>query len=198
MPQLSAGEFKAVPLGVHAFLADVPLHDAWFVDLPKPRSGITLELFRQASGGQIFAPSRIVLALLRFRFWVGSLFGWDGPDEPKAVKKSTPTFADRLSDADRAATLVPPGTSDDAFHVVYRFQNEALNEILNATVHAAALVALAENATSYRFYFAIYVRNVTRLTPFYMAVIDPVRKFIVYPSLLRSVRATWDRAIASA
>ena len=34
MPQISAAEFCAVPLRVHTFLAGVPLHDAWAVDLP--------------------------------------------------------------------------------------------------------------------------------------------------------------------
>ena len=34
-------------------------------------------------------------------------------------------------------------------------------------------------------------------TPFYMAAIDPFRKLIVYPSLLRSVRANWDRTMVA-
>ena len=194
MPQISTPEFAALPLRVHAFLADVPLHDSWVVELPKPRSGITLEAFRQASGGRLLTPSPIVRTLLTFRVWIGSVFGWDGEREQKAAKTNAPTFADRLSPADRAASLAPAGTSDGAFHVVYRLANEGLDEILNATVHAGMLFALVENANSYRFYLAVYVRNVNRLTPFYMALIDPVRKVIVYPSLLRSVRATWEKA----
>jgi hypothetical protein len=31
-----------------------------------------------------------------------------------------------------------------------------------------------------------------------MALIDPFRKFIVYPSLLRSVRATWNQTFRTA
>jgi hypothetical protein len=62
-------------------------------------------------------------------------------------------------------------------------------------VHAAALSTLVETANSYRFYFAVYVRNVGRLTPLYMAAIDPFRKLIIYPSLLRGVRANWDRTM---
>ena len=54
-----------------------------------------------------------------------------------------------------------------------------------------------ETANGYRFYFAVYVRNVGRFTPFYMAAIDPFRKLIVYPSLLRSVRANWDRTMVA-
>jgi hypothetical protein len=30
-----------------------------------------------------------------------------------------------------------------------------------------------------------------------MAAIDPFRKLIVYPSLLRSVRATWSRTVGA-
>ena len=75
--------------------------------------------------------------------------------------------------------------------MVYRFENEQLLEVANRTVHAALLTALEETATCYRFYFGVYVRNVGRLTPFYMALIDPFRKLIVYPSLLRSVHASW-------
>ena len=65
------------------------------------------------------------------------------------------------------------------------------------TAHAGALTALIETADAYRFYLAVYARNVGRLTPVYMALIDPFRKLIVYPSLLRSIRETWSRAFGT-
>ena len=34
MPQISTQEFERLPLRVHDFLAGVPLHDVWAVDLP--------------------------------------------------------------------------------------------------------------------------------------------------------------------
>jgi hypothetical protein len=80
---------------------------------------------------------------------------------------------------------------------VYRFENEQLVELINRTVHAAALSALVETPITYRFYFAVYVRSISRFTPFYMALIDPFRKLIVYPSLLRSVRARWNQAFGT-
>jgi hypothetical protein len=45
MPRISPSEFYALPLRVHAFLADVPLHDVWAVDLPKHCGGVTLSEF---------------------------------------------------------------------------------------------------------------------------------------------------------
>ena len=60
-----------------------------------------------------------------------------------------------------------------------------------------ALSALVETANTYRFYFGVYVCNVSRFTPIYMTLIDPFRKVIVYPSLLRSVRASWNEAFGT-
>ena len=192
MPRISSEEFERLPLRVHDFLAGVPLHDVWAIDLPRMRSGITLEEFLQATGARPFTPSPIVRALLSIRFFVGRLFGWDR--EPNARVRET--FAARLTAADRSRSLAPAGTRERHFRIVYRFENEQLLELSNRTAHAAALSALVERANAYRFYFGVYVRNVGRLTPVYMALIDPFRKLIVYPSLLRSVRTIWDQTFA--
>jgi hypothetical protein len=192
MPRISSEEFERLPLRVHDFLAGVPLHDVWAIDLPRMRSGITLEEFLRATGARPFTPSPIVRALLSIRFFVGRLFGWDR--EPNARVRET--FAARLTAADRSRSLAPAGTREGHFRIVYRFENEQLLELSNRTAHAAALSALVERANAYRFYFGVYVRNVGRLTPLYMALIDPFRKLIVYPSLLRSVRTIWDQTFA--
>jgi hypothetical protein len=188
MPQIAREEFERVPLRVHAFLADVPLHDVWAVDLPRPRGGITLAEFLRRAGGLFRRPPPAVRALLSMRFFVGGLFGWDRVS-PGSVSES---FAQRLTDEDHARSLAPAGTPDGLFRIVYRFENEQLNEVINRTVHAGALSALVEAAAGYRFYFGVYVREVSRLTPLYMAVIDPFRKVIVYPALLRSISAQWN------
>lgn len=194
MPQISSQEFEQLPLRVHTLLADVPLHDVWVVELPRVRSGITLEAFRCSARDGFFTPSPAVRALLNLRFFVGRLLGWDrGPTEVASGE----AFANRLTPADRAASLAPAGLKDGPFRVVYRFENEHLAELTNRTAHAAALSALVETENSYRFYFAVYVRSVGRLTPLYMAAIDPFRKLIVYPSLLRSVRARWSRTVGA-
>jgi hypothetical protein len=104
------------------------------------------------------------------------------------------SFAARLTAADRTKSVVPAGTREGPFRVVYRFENEELLELINRTAHAAALSTLVETANAYRFYFGVYVRSVGRFTPIYMALIDPFRKLVVYPSLLRSVRARWSQA----
>jgi hypothetical protein len=193
VPRISAQEFEELPLRVHAFLAGVPLHDAWVIDLPRSRGGITLDEFLRVANGRLFTPSPAVRALLNVRFFVGRLFGWDRTPSTTGAE----TFADRLTAADRARSLAPAGVRDGLFRVVYRFENEQLVELINRTAHAAALSTLVETASTYRFYFAVYVRSVCQLTPVYMALIDPFRKLIVYPSLLRGVYASWKQTMGA-
>jgi hypothetical protein len=190
MPKISPAEFYAVPLRVHAFLAGVPLHDVWALDLPASRGGVTLaEFLRRANEG---GPNRLppaARALFRFRFFLGRIFRLEA-EPPDALASS---LANRLTPEDRARSLVAAGTPEGLFRVVYRFENEQLLEVQNRTVHGAALSALAETARGYRFYFAVYVRPSAWITPFYLWLIDPFRKWIIYPALLRAIRATWDQ-----
>jgi uncharacterized protein DUF2867 len=196
MPQISTQEFERLPLRVHDFLTGVPLHDVWAVDLLRARSGITLDEFlRTASGCPCTStPPPLVRTLLNIRFFVGRLLRWDR--EPAAT--AWESFATRMTTADRSRSLAPVGTCEGLFRVVYRFENEQLLELINGTAHAAALSALVETPNAYRFYFGVYVRSVSRFTPIYMALIDPFRKLVVYPSLLRTVRAKWNKTFGTA
>jgi hypothetical protein len=193
MPQISTQEFERLPLRVHDFLAGVPLHDVWVIDLPRARSGITLDEFLRTASSCLLTPPLFVRALLNIRFFVGRLLGWDR--EPAAT--AWESFATRMTTADRLRSVAPAGTREGLFRVVYRFENEELLELINRTAHAAALSALVETQDAYRFYIGVYVRNVGRLTPIYMALIDPFRKIVVYPSLLRSVRAKWNKTFGT-
>lgn len=192
MPQISPTEFYALSLRAHTFLADVPLHDVWAVDLPTHRDGVTLsEFLRRASQGGINRLPPVARALIRLRLFLGRIFRLEA--EPKDALAAS--FGSRLTPDDRARSFVVSGTPEGLFRVVYRFENEQLLEIQNRTVHAAALSALAERADGYRFYFAVYVRQRTWITPFYMGLIDPFRKWIIYPAMLKTIRATWDQNI---
>ena len=194
MPQISKQEFEQLPLRVHSFLNGMPLHDVWAVDLPHTRSGITLDEFMRAASARPYKASGASRALLNIRLFAGRILGLDREPAASAWEPLTA----RLTSDDRSQSLVQAGTREGPFGVVYRFKNEQLLELVNRTAHAAALSALVETTNSYRFYFVVYVRKVSRLTPFYMALIDPFRKLVVYPSLLRSVRRKWEEAYGTA
>src|SRR5579863_6677591 len=194
MPQIPKDEFERLPLRVHDFLAGVPLHDVWAIDLPRVRSGITLDEFLRTESACPLPCSPVASALLNIRLVVGRLLGWDR--EPAAT--AWEAFTTRLTTADRSKSLAPAGTREGLFRIVYRFENEQLLELINRTAHAAALSALVETADAYRFYFGVYVHSVSRFTPIYMTLIDPFRKRVIYPSLLRTIRAKWNKAFDTA
>jgi hypothetical protein len=65
-------------------------------------------------------------------------------------------------------------------------------------VHGFMALALVPRPEGYTLYMAIYVSPVSRLTPFYMALIEPFRRFMVYPALGRDAQRSWLRAYAAA
>lgn len=190
-----------MPLRVHALLADIPLHDVWAVDLPAYRGGVTLSEFLRrtdqerpdVADAEMFSLPPVARALFRFRFFLGRIFRLES--EPKDALAAS--FVNRLSAEDRARSLILPGTAEGLFRVVYRFENEQLVELQNRTVYAAAVSALVERVDGYRFYFAVYVCPRSWMTPVYMGLIDPFRRWIIYPALLKQIREKWERGIGA-
>lgn len=105
MPRISALEFERLPLRVHAFLAGVPLHDVWAVDLPRIRPGVTLDEFLRTGGARPYRLSLVVRALLSIRLCIGWLLGWDREPTPTTWE----SFAKRLTTADHSKALAVAG-----------------------------------------------------------------------------------------
>jgi hypothetical protein len=77
MPQVLTEEFKRLPLRVHIFLADVPLHDVSVVDLLRWHARVTLQDFLRTGTDCLCTPPPLVRMLLDIRFFVGRFFSWD-------------------------------------------------------------------------------------------------------------------------
>jgi hypothetical protein len=177
-------EFERLDLRAHSLLAGIPLHDVWAVDLPRGGQPLTItELRRLMSLQNLSAINPAVRFLFGLRRALGSVFGWDR-EPPRTAETS---LLQRLTPADREQSLVPPGTREGPFQVLFASKREAILEIQNATVHGFSVVALVERPSCSRFYWGIYVRPVGRLTAWYMCLIDPFRRLIIYPAVLRYV-----------
>src|SRR5947207_15663149 len=111
MPKVSTQEFEQLPLRVHTFLAGVPLHDVWFVDLPRWRAGVTLDDFLRTANNCLFTPSSLVRMLLGIRLFVGRFFDWDR----KTAAISAKTFATSLSVTDHWRAVDVDITQDRFF-----------------------------------------------------------------------------------
>lgn len=183
--RVDPAEFRKLDLRCHALLRDVPLHDVWAIPLRNGGPGRTVRdvralMFRDRA-------SVAVRGLSAIRSALGRAFGWDDArhDPPEA------SFLHRLTEAERSRSQVPPGTREGSFRVLYLFDEEALLEARNATVHGFVALALIHRQNGYTAYMGIYVRPVSYLTPLYMALIDPFRRFVVYPALGRQLQRAW-------
>ena len=196
--EVEPARWLALDLRAHSLLADVPLHDVWRVDLPGRDRVCTMPavraLLHPAPSGRAGVgaerPGLAVRALLGLRWFLGSLLGWDR--EPQHVESWS--YRSRLSEDDRARSHTAPGTLEGPFTLLYEHDAEAVSEIRNATVHAFLATAVAPAADGHALYFAVYVAPVSRWTGAYMALIDPFRRWLVYPEMMRRVRRAWDRA----
>ena len=188
-------EYAGIELRAHSLLAGVPLHDVWAVDLPARRPGRTIvDLRTLLAVENLRSASSAVNLLFGLRGLLGRVFRWDG-EPPQASEQS---FLHRLTASDRERSLVAPGTREGPFRVLLVSPREAISEIQNPTVHAFSVFALLERDSGHRLYWAIYVKPVGRITSWYMRLIDPFRRLIIYPAVLRYIRAAWSRREAAA
>ena len=185
--RIDPGEFRARPLRVHALLHDVPLEDAWAIPLTGGGAGRTIEDLRAVMVAAREAAPPVVQGLFRLRGRIGALFGWD---HRRPIWKAK-SFADRLSPADRAQSLVTPGTPDGNFSLLYRFEDEQLSELRNATVHAFASLSIRPTPAGYLAYLGVFVQPVHRFTWLYMRAIAPFRRLVVYPAVIRTMQSAW-------
>jgi hypothetical protein len=142
------------------------------------------------TGGVVERAGPGARALFSLRRGLGRIFGWDR-DTPGVASSRGES---RLTQDQVARSKVAPGTREGLFHLLYVFDDEMLGEIRNATVHAFSSMVLRRQEGGYRLYWAIYVAPVSRFTAVYMAMIEPFRRFVVYPSILGRLRKEWITA----
>lgn len=188
-------DYRRLPLRAHSLLSGVPLHDVWRVALPGGGPNRTIRdvrsLFSTVLGGEGLHP--VVRSLFAARKGVGRVLGWDRP-RPDMERYS---FARRLTEEDRRRSAIEAGTQDGPFQALYVLEREAASEVRNATVHACLVTAMEPVGDGYELHWAIYVQRVGRWTRFYMSAIDPFRRFLVYPAILRRIHRAWVDAYAS-
>ncbi len=185
---IEPAQFRSKNLRVNSLLANVPLVDVWVVSLPGGGDGRTILDLRSVLSKRGEKPRGfIVRTLVGVRLALGKIFGWD--DEQHFVQSAS--YIHRLSERLWRRSLDEPGSKVDFFRAVYTFENESVAEIINGTVHAFLAMALEKKECGYCLYYAVYVKPVSWLTPVYMAMINPFRRLLVYPTMLTAIRRSW-------
>lgn len=186
--RMDPAEFRAKALRVNSLLADVPLHDVWMVHLPGGGEGRSIRDVRSMlSENEDESQNVIVGTLIKLRLGLGRIFGWD--DEKHFDHAAS--YIHRLSERDWRQSYDEPGEEAGLFRMVYTFEHESVAEIINGTAHAFLAMVLEPTDDGYTLYYAVYVKPVSRITPFYMALINPFRRLFVYPSMLGMIERAW-------
>src|SRR5262245_47375344 len=113
--RLAASEYQNLDLWAHSFLRDVPLHDAFVIDLPGGGKGRTMDDIRALlPADSALQANAMVAALFKLRFLVGGICGWDG--NPQQFERHS--YVHRLEAHERARSLIAPGTPDGPFRLL--------------------------------------------------------------------------------
>lgn len=155
-----------------------------------------LRLLRHASGqpsGDDLSKSKSRLAswIFRVRCWLGRVFGWDRVFNELPIPGCTETsLRDRIAPSDRAEVYTQ-STSLFPLRPVYRDQRDAAMELSNRTVHVVMHYAWVPEGDLFRAHMALYVKTRGWLGRVYVAATAPVRKYIVYPLIMKQLAKQW-------
>lgn len=187
MPRVDPTEYESLPLQVFQLVQGFSLHDVWLVELADAPD-CTLQDLRGLMTPESF---RSLNPVVRSLFFLRSVFGRVFRLDSMPSDESAPDLIERVPAPLADASLVPPGSPEGPFRVLYLLPTEAAYQAVNATVHAILSVALVRSESGYRFFWATYVKPVGRITSVYMRIIDPFRRIVVYPGLESWLKRVW-------
>ncbi len=183
---LSPTAFEARPLRVHTLLSDVPLHDAWEMTLRGGGADRSVEdVLSRLSGGFSEPPNAAVAGLFAARALLGLVFSLDDGECSDPAR----SYVHRLSEDDRTRSRREPEENG----VLYVFEREALLELVNCTVHAFIVGFVEPGDGGQRLIVGVYVKENRDITPYYMTLIDPFRRLIVYPVIIDHMERYWAK-----
>lgn len=135
---------------------------------------------------------RLPALLFGLRRRLGRLFGWDAERHGLPIPGcSERSLRQRLPTALRTNAGAAEGSA--RFQAVFRTDTESARETSNRTVHAVAHLGWRRDAGGlYHGELGVYVKTRGALGAAYMALINPFRRWIVYPALLREVGRAWS------
>lgn len=187
MPRIDPAEYRSLPLEVFPLVDGFPLHDVWLVEL-EDAPGCTLPELRALMTPESFRfLNPVVRSLFATRSILGRVFRLDSASDPGVDAELSEKLSASLVDR----SLQPPGTPEGPFRTLYVLPHEAAYHVRNATVEAILSVAVVHVTSGHRFFWATYVKPVGRITPFYMGLIDPFRRVVVYPGLESWLKKLW-------
>jgi hypothetical protein len=181
---IAPAPYVSLDLRVHTLLADIPLHDVWRAELRGGGTGRTLVDVHATLAGGVTGDETVALAAAVTAYMVAARML--GLASEECFDTLSPARR-RLTEADRERSLYQLGERG----FVYYFEREALLEIQTCSARAYYAFALVPEDSGYLLYWGVYADSVSWVTPYYMSLIDPVRRLVVFPSFLQRIEKRW-------
>lgn len=180
--------YRSQPWRIHELATDFELEDVW--NLPTPGGPDDLERVVRWFTNDEGELSYLNRVLFTIRWKIGDLLGWDR--EEAGVGTRVNSLRERLPE-DLLNGPRGPDASTVPLQTVYQTETEWVAEICNRTVHALMHIGwVSDEANGYHAQMAVLVKPNGRVGRIYMAAILPVRRWIVYPALLRTIGREWQ------
>lgn len=189
-------EFEKMPFFTHVFLAGIPLHTLDLVELKGGRQNMKMDEIYEITGFKKVEEINVG-TISKILFWlrqqIGHLLRWDNDDDLFASN----SYISHLSEEEKANSLIESGKTEGDTRILYCYENEFLGEIINKTVHCFWFLGTEKTARGYNLISAVYVKKLNWRTPIYMALVTPVLKWIIYPSIMKDVKRRWAKAFSN-
>lgn len=195
--RLSNHAYQGYPWRIARIAPDFKLLDAWDLGVQGSRGEFgtfidTMNALDLAKRGPL-----AVRMLFRLRTELGRWFkwsdgGWDDGTARFAIPGCTETTLDARLPEDLKNTVSVGKNQASKFRPLYHTHNEWAAEMSNRTVHAIKhLVWIDEGGGRYRGQLGVYVKPRGWFGRFYLALIGPFRRAIVYPAGVARIRKLW-------
>lgn len=194
-------EHRSRPWRIHEIAPEFRLLDVWALPVEGTAEDFEDLLALVASADPANLQSLSGRLLWQIRDRLGSWFDLGRISTPPEVVRggagltipgtNQTSLADRLPD-DLRNSVGGLRFAALPFVPLYRTDVEFAAELSNKTVHGLMHLGWVERAGG-RFSgeMAVYVQPRGRLGAYYLRAIEPFRRFIVYPALMRQIASTW-------
>jgi hypothetical protein len=188
---------------VNRIANDFVLWDVWEIPIVTTNSetenfqsfyGVVFEAFQELK-----TKTMVVSILFTIRYWIGKIFPLDKNINILPIPGcNETTVRSRLNDQDlktnREGRCIKDTETGLEFCPVYLFEDESLHELSNDTVHGLIHFGwIKKDDNCYTATLAIYVipRGIYGKT--YLKLIEPFRRHIVYPTMMKMFKEQWQK-----
>ncbi|GGB40053.1 hypothetical protein GCM10011492_33600 [Flexivirga endophytica] len=186
---LRRGEFLERPWRIHEIAGDFEVFDVWQLPTPGGPDDLPLlaDMFAGGTGDHGAPP--LVRLVCSVRWNLGRLLRWDDPQ--KGVGIRVPSLNARLPD-DMADAPIGPDFTRLPFTSVYLLRHEFAAELANATCHGVLHLGWVKTESGcWTAQMTVLVKPNGTLGRVYLAGIQPFRRTLVYPAMLRMIERDW-------